>query len=89
MAETTKTETTETHDGNTETKTTKTETGSSQGTTGGAAAMPEGEKPGPASSPVQVRDAGEEAHADRPEDWDKHDEAVDESFPASDATAKY
>ncbi|QQR36518.1 hypothetical protein JI749_02455 [Devosia oryziradicis] len=54
-----------------------------------AAAMKDGKKPGPKDSPVQVRPAGKDAHADKPKDWDKHDEAVDESFPASDASAKY
>ena len=29
------------------------------------------------------------AQADKPKNWDKQDEAVDESFPASDASAKY
>ena len=32
-----------------------------------------------------VRPAGPEAMRDPPADWDKVDEAVDESFPASDA----
>ena len=54
-----------------------------------AAAMKGGKKPGPKDSPVQVRNAGEESQADKPKDWDKQDEAVDESFPASDASAKY
>lgn len=54
-----------------------------------AAAMPEGKKPGPTDAPVQVRDAGADAQADKPNKWDKVDEAVDESFPASDASAKY
>jgi len=54
-----------------------------------AAAMKDCEKPGPAESPVQVRNAGPEAQADKPKKWDKVDEAVDESFPASDASAKY
>lgn len=54
-----------------------------------AAAMQDGKKPGPKSSPVQIRDAGEEAQSDKPADWDEVDEAVDESFPASDSTAKY
>jgi len=36
-----------------------------------------------------VRDAGEDAQADKPEKWDEQDEAVDESFPASDSSAKY
>lgn len=54
-----------------------------------AAAMRDGKKPGPKDSPVQVRNAGAEAQADRPKKWDKVDEAVDESFPASDASAKY
>lgn len=54
-----------------------------------AAAMQDGKKPGPKASPVQVRDAGEAAQADKPENWDEQDEAVDESFPASDSAAKY
>lgn len=54
-----------------------------------AAAMRDGRKPGPKDSPVQVRNAGAEAQADKPQKWDKVDEAVDESFPASDASAKY
>lgn len=55
----------------------------------GAAAMPDGRKPGPKESPVQVRDAGANAQAQTPKKWDDVDEAVDESFPASDASAKY
>jgi len=54
-----------------------------------AAAFRDGHKPGPAASPVQVRNAGPENMADKPGDWDETDEAVDESFPASDASAKY
>lgn len=51
--------------------------------------MQNGKKPGPKSSPVQVRDAGEDAQADKPKEWDKQDEVVDESFPASDPPATY
>ncbi len=54
-----------------------------------AAAMQDGKKPGPKASPVQVRDAGKDAQADKPKHWDEQDEAVDESFPASDSSAKY
>ena len=54
-----------------------------------AAAMKNGKKPGPKDSPVQVRNAGKDALADKPVDWDKQDEGVDESFPASDSSAKY
>lgn len=54
-----------------------------------ATAMKDGKKPGPKDSPVQVRNAGKEAQADKPREWDKQDEAVDESFPASDSSAKY
>lgn len=64
-------------------------TDTSTNKTDNAAAMPDGKKPGPKSSPVQVRDAGEEAHADKPEDWDEVDQQVDESFPASDPPANY
>lgn len=54
-----------------------------------AAAMKNGKKPGPDKSPVQVRNSGEEAQHDTPDKWDEQDEALDESFPASDSTAKY
>lgn len=54
-----------------------------------AAAMDGGVKPGPAEAPVQVRDAGAEAQANEPEDWDDIDEAVDETFPASDPITRY
>jgi hypothetical protein len=54
-----------------------------------AAAMKGGKKPGPKDAPVQVRNAGEDAMADKPAEWDEVDEAVDESFPASDPIAKY
>ncbi|MHA6689340.1 hypothetical protein [Devosia sp. A449] len=54
-----------------------------------AAAMKNGKKPGPKDSPVQVRNAGKDAQADKPSAWDKQDDAVDESFPASDSSAKY
>lgn len=54
-----------------------------------AAAMPGGKKPGPKGSPTQVRDAGGDALVDKPKDWDEQDDAVDESFPASDSSAKY
>jgi hypothetical protein len=54
-----------------------------------AAAMRDGRKPGPKDAPVQVRNAGPEAMKDQPPDWDKTDEASDESFPASDSSAKY
>jgi len=54
-----------------------------------AAALREGRKPGPKDSPVQVRDAGAESIAHKPKNWDETDEAVDESFPASDSSAKY
>ncbi|GHA22611.1 hypothetical protein GCM10007989_17530 [Devosia pacifica] len=56
---------------------------------GEAPAFDDHEKPGPKNSKVQIRDAGKEAQADEPEDWDKRDEASDESFPASDSSAKY
>ncbi|MEO8685497.1 MAG: hypothetical protein ABI414_11735 [Devosia sp.] len=61
----------------------------SQNTTPGAAALKDGKKPGPKDAPVQIRPAGKESHADKPKNWDKHDEALDESFPSSDPVAKY
>lgn len=57
--------------------------------TDNAAAMKNGKKPGPTESPVQVRNAGKDALADKTKQWDKQDEALDESFPASDSSAKY
>jgi len=40
-----------------------------------------------ASSTPHVRPAGKEAMRDPPRDWDRLDEIVDESFPASDPPA--
>jgi hypothetical protein len=57
--------------------------------TPGAAALKDGKKPGPKDAPVQIRPAGKANLADAPKNWDKTDEALDESFPSSDATAKY
>lgn len=45
-----------------------------------------GQEPG--ENVAKVRDAGPEAMADPPE-WSKEDEAIDESFPASDPPATY
>ena len=42
---------------------------------------------GPHDSVHQVRDAGKESTRDGARHWDKIDEAVDESFPASDPPA--
>lgn len=58
-------------------------------TTEKAVAYRNARKPGPVDSPVQVRNAGKTAQRDAPEHWDARDEALDASFPASDATAKY
>ncbi|HTM76815.1 MAG TPA: hypothetical protein VL133_04230 [Devosia sp.] len=57
--------------------------------TSGAAALKDGKKPGPKDAPVQIRPAGKANLADKPENWDKQDEALDESFPSSDPVAKY
>ena len=55
---------------------------------GSAPAFRDGEKPGPADDPTQIRPAGPESMRDESdEDWSKQDEAVDESFPASDPPA--
>jgi hypothetical protein len=54
-----------------------------------AAAFDDASVPAPMGSEVQVRDAGGESTRDDKTGWDEVDEAVDESFPASDATAKY
>ena len=45
---------------------------------------------GPADAPTQVRPAGPRALRDKPQDgWDEVDEAMDETFPASDPPATY
>lgn len=41
------------------------------------------------SNPRYVRSAGREEMSAPPRDWDRVDEAVDESFPASDPPATY
>lgn len=55
----------------------------------GAPAFRERKVPGPRQADQQVRDAGAESTRDDRSGWDDVDEAVDETFPASDATAKY
>ena len=67
----------------------KPNTGPQQVKPDGAPAIKGNRKPGPDESDVQVRPAGPESMADRPKEWDKQDEAVDESFPASDPPATY
>ncbi|RDE08480.1 hypothetical protein [Pelagibacterium lacus] len=54
-----------------------------------AAAFAKASLPGPREAETQIRDAGPEATRNDRDDWDKVDEASDESFPASDASAKY
>lgn len=49
-----------------------------------APAYRDGRRPGPEGAEVQVRPAGPDEMADAPEQWDEVDEAMDESFPASD-----
>lgn len=50
-----------------------------------ASALRDGQKPGPIDAPHQVRQAGPEEMRDTPRrEWTALDEAVDESFPASD-----
>jgi len=50
-----------------------------------APALRRGTKPpGPVGNSGNARSAGPEAMRDPPADWDKVDEASDESFPASD-----
>ena len=43
--------------------------------------------PGPVGQSGAARSAGPEAMRDPPKDWEKVDQAVDESFPASDPPA--
>jgi hypothetical protein len=49
-----------------------------------APALKHGGAPGPVGSTGAVRPAGRGAMRDPPATWDRVDEAVDESFPASD-----
>lgn len=44
-------------------------------------------EPGPAGQSGSARSAGPEAMRDPPRDWEKVDQASDESFPASDPPA--
>jgi hypothetical protein len=60
-----------------------------QKTSSDAAAFKDGKKPGPKDAPQQVRNAGKDEMANKPKAWDKQDEAVDESFPASDPATNY
>jgi hypothetical protein len=53
----------------------------------GTAALKNGKPVGPENSKVQVRPAGPEGMKKKPKNWDKTDEAADESFPASDPPA--
>ncbi|HEY4202045.1 MAG TPA: hypothetical protein VGM83_15940 [Devosiaceae bacterium] len=52
-----------------------------------AVAFKNGKKTGPNSSPTQVRPAGPDGQKNPPRQWDKVDQAEDESFPASDPPA--
>ena len=55
---------------------------------GQAAALSDGELPGPSDSDVQVRPAGPEGMRSKVKrEWTPTDEAADESFPASDPPA--
>lgn len=53
-----------------------------------APAFKDKQKPGPAEAEHQVRPAGPENMRDKPKrEWTAEDEAIDESFPASDPPA--
>jgi hypothetical protein len=52
-----------------------------------APAFRDGEPAGEAHDDRQVRPAGPDSMRDKPRKWEKTDEAVDESFPASDPPA--
>lgn len=50
---------------------------------------PEKKTETPPPKPKKVRDAGPDAMANPPKRWSDVDQASDESFPASDPSAKY
>lgn len=52
-----------------------------------APAFRDGKPVAPEGTPGQVRPAGPDSVRDKPRRWDETDEAVDESFPASDPPA--
>jgi hypothetical protein len=53
-----------------------------------APAFKDKQKPGPKEADVQVRPAGPDGMREKPKrEWTKEDQAVDESFPASDPPA--
>jgi hypothetical protein len=53
-----------------------------------APAFKDKQKPGPSEAEHQVRPAGPENMRDKPKrEWTAEDEAIDESFPASDPPA--
>jgi hypothetical protein len=53
-----------------------------------APAFKDKQKPGPAEADVQVRPAGPDGMRQKPKrEWTPEDQAVDESFPASDPPA--
>jgi hypothetical protein len=54
-----------------------------------AAAFSPSERAESDACPNPVRAAGPEAMRDPPERWEKVDEAIDESFPASDPATHY
>jgi hypothetical protein len=58
------------------------------GSEGSAVAFKDGESSGPAEADHQIRSAGPGGMRDSSKrSWTKHDEALDESFPASDPPA--
>lgn len=54
-----------------------------------APAFADGKPVAPQKADNPVRPAGADAMRDPPKDWDKVDQAADESFPASDPPARY
>ena len=52
-----------------------------------APALRDGGAPGPVGASGNIRPAGRGAMRDPPAEWDRVDEAIDESFPASDPSS--